>query len=587
MSIISRINEINDYFKMPIFYNNKKVLLKENIINDLELTNTVDPSNHSIYSYYFTPSMEVLYLSPNTEISKNIIRQISTYYTTDIDFLKDNQTILKTYRNINTDNDESSAYNYDKIIQIWNEIKNDNGFKERYYYIDWPMWEFLNKSQHFLQFMSIYNIASPVISLFVPIIILIIPFFVIRLKGLQLTMNEYFEILKIVISNHSLGRLFTQFNSVSLQEKIYLILSAAFYLFSIYQNILVCVRFHQNMAKIHNYFSEFKKYLTHSIALIENYHSFSINLVSHHDFNTNMLQNLDVLKLIQKKLDKISDLKYNFNKISEIGVVLRTFYEIYDNAEYNHSIMYSFGFKGYIDCIIGLQCHIREKKLSFAEFTSKQKQNVFRKNYYACLKEKKPVKNNIKMNRNLIISGPNASGKTTVIKSVLINIIVTQQFGCGFYESAIIKPYDHIHCYINIPDTSGRDSLFQAEARRCKEIIDIIDQNSTSSHFCAFDELYSGTNPDEASISAIAFMEYIIKNKNVNTILTTHFIKVCKKLKRNKLIENHFMDTFKKGNKLEYLYELRKGISNVKGGINVLYDMNYPIEIIENTVKSF
>ena len=34
--------------------------------------------------------------------------------------------------------------------------------------------------------------------------------------------------------------------------------------------------------------------------------------------------------------------------------------------------------------------------------------------------------------------------------------------------------YDKIHCYLNIPDTSNRDSLFQAEARRCKEIIDAL-----------------------------------------------------------------------------------------------------------------
>jgi DNA mismatch repair ATPase MutS len=47
------------------------------------------------------------------------------------------------------------------------------------------------------------------------------------------------------------------------------------------------------------------------------------------------------------------------------------------------------------------------------------------------------------------------------------------------------------------------------------------------------------------------------------------------------------MDTVKKKDRLEYLYQLRKGISSVKGGINVLYDMNYPSEIIENTVKSF
>ena len=102
------------------------------------------------------------------------------------------------------------------------------------------------------------------------------------------------------------------------------------------------------------------------------------------------------------------------------------------------------------------------------EFVDKKKKNIFKNNYYAALKNNKPIKNTVKLQKNMIITGPNASGKTTILKSTLINIIFTQQFGCGFYDSGKLKPYKYIHCYLNIPDTSGRDSLFQAEARRCK-----------------------------------------------------------------------------------------------------------------------
>ena len=35
----------------------------------------------------------------------------------------------------------------------------------------------------------------------------------------------------------------------------------------------------------------------------------------------------------------------------------------------------------------------------------------------------------------------------------------------------------------------------------------------------------------------------------------------------------------------KYTYELEKGISNVKGGLKVLKDMNYPDEILQNTEK--
>jgi DNA mismatch repair ATPase MutS len=265
--------------------------------------------------------------------------------------------------------------------------------------------------------------------------------------------------------------------------------------------------------------------------------------------------------------------------------VLKYFYELHSEKEYEDAIMYSLGFNGYIDCIEGLQINILERKMNFATFISNTKKGVFKNSYYACLKDNNPVKNTIKFNKNIIITGPNASGKTTILKSTLINIIFTQQFGCGFYDSAKLAPFKHLHCYLNIPDTSGRDSLFQAEARRCKEILDIISDNKNDSHFCAFDELYSGTNPEEAETSATAFMSYLQKYKNVSTMLTTHFVKVCKKLDKIKGIQNCKMVTQKINNKLLYTYKFELGISEVKGGINVLTDMNYPKEIIENTIK--
>jgi DNA mismatch repair ATPase MutS len=192
------------------------------------------------------------------------------------------------------------------------------------------------------------------------------------------------------------------------------------------------------------------------------------------------------------------------------------------------------------------------------------------------------VTNDCKLDKNLVITGPNASGKTTILKSALINILLSQQIGFGCFESLKLQPFDKFHCYLNIPDTSARDSLFQAEARRCKDIIDSITNNADSqhTHFCIFDELYSGTNPEEAVISANAFMKYIVKSDNVTCLLTTHYVKLCKKLEKNKRIENYNMKTNKTSNTFEYTYKLVKGISTVKGGLKVLSDMNYPNEII-------
>ena len=579
----SIVDKINNHFKMPIYYNNDKVELKKNIITDLELTNTFDASCSTIYSFYF---------DNDNDVSKKLTEQISTYYTNDIHFLKDNQKLIKEFVSPETIYTDVSP-NYKNIIDIWNELKIDYGFREKYYYLDWEMIEFLNNSEIFLQFMSLYNLFSPIFSLLVPIIILIIPFVVLKIKGLPITINEYIDVLKVVAQSNAIGKLLTvNFSQTTFQDQIYILVSVAFYLFSIYQNVMVCVRFNENMKTIHNHFREIKAYLNVTLNSMDNYLTYAENLTTHHIFNATLKDKKQILENIYNKIQNISEYSlFNIGKITEIGKVLKYFYELHTVPLYDDAIMYSIGFNGYIDCLKGLQKNIVERKISFATFIKNNKKGnnkkgSFNKSYYASLKNDNPVKNTIKFNKNKIITGPNASGKTTILKSTLINIIFTQQFGCGFYESAELAPFKYIHCYLNIPDTSGRDSLFQAEARRCKEIIDVINDNKRERHFCVFDELYSGTNPEEDETSASAFMLYLQKYKNVTSLLTTHFVKVCKKLDKIEGIENFKMITEKNGNRIKYTYKLDKGISEVKGGINVLSEMNYPKEIIDNTINS-
>ena len=194
----------------------------------------------------------------------------------------------------------------------------------------------------------------------------------------------------------------------------------------------------------------------------------------------------------------------------------------------------------------------------------------------------KCVKNNCDLSQNIIITGVNASGKTTFLKTTAINILVSQQFGVGFYSSCSMRPFTHIHSYLNIPDTSGRDSLFQAEARRCKDILDVIKANKEERHFCVFDELFSGTNAEEATTASFGFLKYLQGFANVDFILTTHFVKLCKMVKKadNLQIENFKMDATIDGNNIVFHYKLIKGISKIKAAKLILIQMGFPEEII-------
>lgn len=593
--------EFHNEFKLPIHYNEKCQKVSNNIMENLELKSTIDPSSNSIYSYVFNTTKE-------NEFSSSLISQLAESYTTDIDFLKDNQTLLTTFAEQQRERKTTiTIENYKEIISLWHEIKNDAEFKAKYYYLDWARLEFMNKSHQYLQIMSMYNLLSPLISFIMPVIILIVPFFVIKMKGHEVTMAEYLEVLKVVIKNNAIGRLFTDFQEVELSQKIYLLVSACFYVFSIYQNIMVCKRFNNNMHKIHTYFSQLHFYLDNTVESMQNYANISSTLKTHKAFHDHLNSKIATLIEIRNKVGCIDSYTFSLKKLFEIGHILKYFYEFYCDTEYHEAMLYSFGFNGYLDCLDGLVQNIKEKKIGFAKFhqerkkekkhhnekekKSKKQTNLFVNSYYAVLKDQNPVKNTIDLDKNLIITGPNASGKTTILKSTFINVILTQQFGCGFYDSAKFTPYKHLHCYLNIPDTSGRDSLFQAEARRCKEIIDIIDQdneeedldNVSSTHFCAFDELFSGTNPEEAVSSATAFMKYIVNHDNVTCVLTTHFSKMCKKLQKNKRIRNCFMEVIPRENNLiHFRYLLKEGISTIKGGVTVLKEMNYPQAIIKD-----
>lgn len=575
---MSQLELINSVFKLPITYNEKVKTLNENVINELELKETIkinEDERKPIYDYICKPS---------NSLGKNVIDNIVKYYTTDKNYLIQSQELLNSIscKELEEIQEKHNIDNFaiEDFVNTFNEIKGETGFCEKYLYIDWNFAKFLNNNSTFLQFMSIYNIASPIISLCIPIFVLIIPFFIIKIKGLELSIKEYIDILKLLISQHSITKIFTDFNSVNTGQKIYLLVSAAFYLFSIYQNILICIRFYSNMKKIHDYLFKFKAYFAYTLENMNYLLTKVKNLKEYQSFSNELINYITITEDIIKNLHQIDYFNISLSKFQQIGNIMYNFYQIYDNSIYNNTLLYSLGINGYINVLYGIKTNIDNKKLNFSTYNSEKP--IFKKMYYPnFLDSEEKVENDCDLTKNMVLTGPNASGKTTTLKTALINILTSQQFGCGCFKKFDFTPYDNIHCYLNIPDTSARDSLFQAEARRCKEIIDSINDKKDETHFCIFDELYSGTNPDEAVVSAYAFMNYISSFNRVTCLLTTHYIKLCKKLSKNQKIVNYNMKTLEYENTFKYTYKITKGISKIKGGLKVLNDMNYPKEILE------
>jgi energy-coupling factor transporter ATP-binding protein EcfA2 len=430
--------------------------------------------------------------------------------------------------------------------------------------------------------------SSPVISLLFPILFFIFPFIILKIRGIPITFSVYLEVLQDIAKHHFIGKIMTNISSISPDKLIYLALMVGLYFYQIYQNIQLCIKFYKSIHKINEYLFEMREYLGQSIERMGQFVEKHRSKNTYSQFCKVTEHHINTLSMFYTELEPIKPLTQFVFKLGSIGYLLKCYYELHSNIEYDKSIRYSFGFEGYLDNLRGIADHLNSGTINIAKY-NRTKSCKFQDEYYPAYFKDAPVKNTCKLNKNIIITGPNASGKTTLLKTTTINIIFVQQIGCGFFKSCTLNPYTHIHSYLNIPDTSERDSLFQAESRRCKEIIDVINKNpleTKSRHFCIFDELYSGTNPSEATKSAYAFLNYLTKYSNVDFILTTHYASLCKKLKTNKQIRNYMMNVLQKEDgKLEYEYKLKSGISKVQGAIRILEDMNYPKEIIDEIKK--
>ena len=399
---------------------------------------------------------------------------------------------------------------------------------------------------------------------------------------MNITMEKYIEVFKTILERNAVGALFTKFSSANLKERISILGSFGFFLFSMYQNILICYRFIKNFKSIHEYIKEIKTYLVNvKIHMLELDKTMK-PLISYKPFRVEMEKRMkDIDELIQS-LDFIKPLKYSLNNFLEMGMVMKEFYMLHTSEKYQKTMQYTFGFTGYLQCLDGLH---NNSKINYCKISKKQSKitNAF----YPSLKDSNNViKNNVGLDKNYIITGPNASGKTTILKSTFLNHLFSQQIGGGFYSKAKIKPVTKFYCYMNIPDTSGRDSLFQAEARQCKKILEEINNSEKNdSHLVIFDELYSGTNPFEASAAAYGYLKYLNTMKNVRFYLTTHFVDLCENLDTEKKIINKKMLTRVTDKGITFTYKITPGISTIKGGMHVLQQLAYPTKITQEASK--
>lgn len=191
-----------------------------------------------------------------------------------------------------------------------------------------------------------------------------------------------------------------------------------------------------------------------------------------------------------------------------------------------------------------------------------------------------PVSYSIELNNmGALVTGSNASGKSTFLRTIGINVIFAQTLNLVLAKNYRANYYKILTSIGTTDDIVEGDSYFMAEAKSLKRIIDILNPNQPV--LCILDEIFRGTNTAERISAALESLNYMIE-RNCCVIAATHDLELTN-LVNKKYNNYHFKETIEK-NDIKFDYILREGPCTTRNAIAILKHLGYPVEIYEKAM---
>lgn len=224
-----------------------------------------------------------------------------------------------------------------------------------------------------------------------------------------------------------------------------------------------------------------------------------------------------------------------------------------------------------LDAWYSMAVAVKKFQLSFPEFIEQDTPLVDAKGLYHILLPK-PVAYDLQMNPDhnfLFLTGANMAGKSTLIKSVGAAVFLAH-IGMGVPAAKMkLTLFDGLLSNINVVDNIAKgESFFFNEVQRIKTTIDKI--NTGKKWLVLIDELFKGTNVQDAMKCSLTVIKGLIKIKNSLFILSTHLYEIGEELKAYPNISFRYFETSVTDDQLEFSYQLKEGISNDRIGYVIL-----------------
>lgn len=194
--------------------------------------------------------------------------------------------------------------------------------------------------------------------------------------------------------------------------------------------------------------------------------------------------------------------------------------------------------------------------------------------YHPLLSE--PVKNSIRSERGVLITGSNASGKSTFLKAVALNALLAQTVHTCPAESYHGELYRIFTSMALRDNLESGESYYMVEIRALKRILDAVDADPAPV-LCFVDEVLRGTN----TVERIAASTQVLKSLNrgsVRCFAATHDIELTRLLEAD--YDNYHFEEQVEEDDIRFNYQLMPGRAGTRNAIRLLGIIGYDEDII-------
>lgn len=230
---------------------------------------------------------------------------------------------------------------------------------------------------------------------------------------------------------------------------------------------------------------------------------------------------------------------------------------------------------GELDACIAIDCYRSFlKQFCVPEFW-KEKKLQTEEMYHPLVKNAVP--NSFAMKQNILLTGANASGKSTFLKTIGINVLLAQSIHTCAAKSFEL-PFCRLYTSLSLKDSLRlKESYYMAEIKAVKRILDAAQKDRYV--VCLIDEVLRGTN----TMERIAASTQILKEMDRQGILcvaATHDAELTKTLEKE-YVNYHFEKSLMQGD-IRFSYKLKKGREEGCNAIDLLAELGYNETLVKN-----